>query len=90
MIRDIAVFTPEGTKADEVLEIINKNAGELMIKNRLFDVFTKTLEDGTKKTSYAYRIIFQSYEKTLSDDEVNAIMQKITDKMNAKKDWQVR
>ncbi len=90
MIRDIAVFTPEGTKADEVLEIINKNAGELMLKNRLFDVFTKTLEDGTKKTSYAYRIIFQSYEKTLSDDEVNAIMQKITDKMNAKKDWQVR
>jgi phenylalanyl-tRNA synthetase beta subunit len=90
MIRDIAVFTPEGTKSEELLNIINKEAGSLMLKNRLFDVFTKTFEDGTKKTSYAYRIIFQSYEKTLSDEEVNSIMQKITDKMNTKKDWQVR
>ena len=90
MIRDIAVFTPEGTKEDEVLSIINKEAGELMIKNRLFDVFTKTFEDGTKKTSYAYRIIFQSYDRTLTDDEVNSIMTKITEKMNKNSGWQVR
>ena len=90
MIRDIAVFTPEGTKPEEVFSIIEKEASELMIKNRLFDVFTKTLPDGVIKTSYAYRIIFQSYERTLTDDEVNKIMTKITEKMNAKSDWQVR
>ena len=90
MIRDIAVFTPEGTKPEEVFEIISKEAGTLMIKNRLFDVFTKKLEDGSSKTSYAYRLIFQSYERTLTDDEVNSIMQKITDKMNANNGWQVR
>jgi phenylalanyl-tRNA synthetase beta subunit len=90
MIRDIAVFTPENTKPEEVFEIISKEAGTLMIKNRLFDVFTKKLEDGSSKTSYAYRLIFQSYERTLTDDEVNSIMQKITDKMNANNGWQVR
>ncbi|MFA6430389.1 MAG: phenylalanine--tRNA ligase beta subunit-related protein [Candidatus Paceibacterota bacterium] len=90
MIRDIAVFTPEGTKSEEVFEIISKEAGDLMIKNRLFDVFTKKFEDGSSKTSYAYRLIFQSYERTLTDDEVNSIMQKITDKMNANNGWQVR
>lgn len=90
MIRDIAVFTPEGTKSEEVFSIIEKDATELMIKSRLFDVFTKTFEDGSKKTSYAYRLIFQSYERTLTDDEVNAIMIKITEKMNAKKGWNVR
>ncbi|MDD4803830.1 MAG: phenylalanine--tRNA ligase beta subunit-related protein [Candidatus Pacebacteria bacterium] len=90
MIRDIAVFTKEGTKPEEVFEIISSEAGELMIKNRLFDVFTKNFPDGTSKTSYAYRLVFQSYEKTLSDDEVNVIMQRITDKMNAKDGWQVR
>jgi phenylalanyl-tRNA synthetase beta subunit len=90
MIRDVAVFTPEGTSAEEVLEIINKEGGDLMIKNRLFDVFTKTFEDGSKKTSYAYRIIFQSYEKTLSDTEVNTIMERITNKMNTNKGWLVR
>lgn len=90
IIRDIAVFTPEGTKAEEVFSIISSEAGELMIKNRLFDVFTKKFPDGISKTSYAYRLIFQSYEKTLSDEEINLIMQKITDKMNFKDGWQVR
>jgi phenylalanyl-tRNA synthetase beta subunit len=90
MIRDIAVFTKEGTKAEEVFEIISKEAGDLMIKNRLFDVFTKKFPDGSAKTSYAYRLVFQSYEKTLSDEEVNKIMQNITDKMNAIDGWQVR
>jgi len=90
MIRDIAVFTPEDTKPEEVFEIISKEAGDLMIKNRLFDVFTKKFEEGLSKTSYAYRLIFQSHERTLTDDEVNSIMQKITDKMNANNGWQVR
>jgi phenylalanyl-tRNA synthetase beta chain len=90
MIRDIAVFTPEGTKADELFSIIQKEAGELMVKNKLFDVFTKTLSDGKIMTSYAYRLVFQSYDKTLTDEEVNRIMAKITEKMNANTGWQVR
>ncbi len=90
MIRDIAVFTPEGTKSEEVFSIIEKEVGELVIKSRLFDVFTKAFPDGAKKVSYAYRLIFQSYERTLTDDEVNAIMTKITEKMNKKTGWQVR
>jgi len=90
MIRDIAVFTPEGTKAEDVFLVIQKEVGELMIKNRLFDVFTKTLEEGIKKTSYAYRLIFQSYDRTLTDEEVNSIMKKITEKMNNNSGWQVR
>jgi len=90
MIRDIAVFTPEGIKEEDVFSVIKNEAGELVIKSRLFDVFTKTFEDGTKKTSYAYRLIFQSYDRTLTDEEVNAIMTKITEKMNANTGWQVR
>ncbi|MFA5652211.1 MAG: phenylalanine--tRNA ligase subunit beta [Candidatus Paceibacterota bacterium] len=90
MIRDIAVFTPEKTKPVDVFSVIEKEAGELMIKSRLFDVFAKTMDDGIIKTSYAYRLIFQSYKKTLSDEEINAIMEKITAKMNAKTGWQVR
>ena len=90
MIRDVAVFTPIETKADEVFETIKTEAGELLIKNRLFDVFTKKFEDGSQKTSYAYRLVFQSYEKTLTDLEVNGIMDNITNKLNSKAGWQVR
>jgi phenylalanyl-tRNA synthetase beta subunit len=28
-----------------------------------------------KKISYAFRLVFQSYEKTLTDDEVNEMME---------------
>ncbi len=90
MIRDIAVFTPEGTKAEDVFSIIQNEAGELMTKSRLFDVFTKSFPDGKTMTSYAYRLIFQSHDRTLTDDEMNTIMTKITEKMNANAGWQVR
>ena len=90
MIRDVAVFVPEGVDQKEVFDLILKEAGSLVVKSRIFDVFTKKFPDGTAKTSYAFRLVFQSYEKTLSDDEVNQIMEKVTEKLNSNLGWQVR
>ncbi|MFO0718412.1 MAG: phenylalanine--tRNA ligase subunit beta [Candidatus Paceibacterota bacterium] len=90
VLRDIAVFVPEDVSAVEVIAVIVENASDLLVQSSLFDVFTKKLEDGTSKTSYAYNLVFQSQEKTLSDDEVNMIMEKVTNELNAKKGWQVR
>ena len=46
------------------------------------------------QVSYAFRLVFQSYERTLTDGEVNEIMTKITNKIKDKKTnsigWQVR
>ncbi len=89
-VRDVAVFTPEQVNAEEVFAIIKNEAGNLMVRNKLFDVFTKTFPDGNKKTSYAYRLIFQSYDHTLSEEEINNVMKKITDKLNSQLNWQVR
>jgi phenylalanyl-tRNA synthetase beta subunit len=89
-LRDIAVFTPEGTEQTEPLTIIQKEAGAYLARHMLFDVFTKQFPDGTKKTSYAFRMVFQSYERTLTEEEINDIMKRITDAMNAKEGWQVR
>ncbi|OGI98206.1 hypothetical protein A3H53_03615 [Candidatus Nomurabacteria bacterium RIFCSPLOWO2_02_FULL_40_10] len=83
--RDIAVFVSENVKSAEVSKIIKENMGDMVIKGpELFDEFKK---DG--KISYAFRLVFQSYERTLTDTEVNEIMNKITDKIKAK-GWQVR
>lgn len=90
VLRDIAVFVPDGVKETDVFEIITAQAGELLVQTKLFDVFQKTLEDGTKKTSYAFRLVFQSQEKTLSDEEVNTIMEKVTAELNGHSEWQVR
>jgi phenylalanyl-tRNA synthetase beta subunit len=54
-------------------EIIEKNAGDLLaLPPRLVDEYKK--ED---KISYAYRMVFQSKERTLTDEEVNGYMEKI-------------
>jgi phenylalanyl-tRNA synthetase beta chain len=89
ILRDIAVFVPQNISDKEVLDLIKREAGKdedsLLVKERLFDTFEKG-----EKVSYAFRLVFQSYEKTLSDDVVNVIMEKITKTLNSQKDWQVR
>ena len=89
-LRDIAVFVPSDISALEVLDVIKSVGGDLLVREKLFDVFEKNFEDGTKKTSYAFRLVFQSQEKTLSDEEVNCCMDKITEILNNKEGWVVR
>jgi len=84
ILRDIAIWVPENTKSIDVLELIKNNAGELLIRAGLFDEFKK---DG--KVSFAFNLVFQSDDKTLTDDEINQIMKKIATEMEAN-DWEVR
>jgi phenylalanyl-tRNA synthetase beta chain len=84
-VRDIAVWTEgEGNEA-EIEKIIEKYAGNLLKRVSLFDIFSK---DG--KTSYAYRFVLQSMTKTLEENEINEIVNKITEEMNGKGGWTVR
>lgn len=82
--RDIALWVPEETSASEVMEVIDTNAGTLRVRTTLFDEFKK---DG--KVSYAFRLVFQSQKKTLTDSEVNAIMDGITTATD-ERGWTVR
>lgn len=86
IMRDIAVWVPNEVAGSEVLKIIKENIGDLLIKEpELFDEFKKD-----DKTSYAFRLIFQSYDRTLTDMEINEIMIKITNKIKNNDGWQVR
>lgn len=84
-LRDIALFVPENVESAEVANVIAKKAGELLVRLDLFDVFKK---EG--RVSYAFRLVFQSLEKTLSDDEVNKVMEKVTVTLISESGWQVR
>ncbi len=90
IVRDIAVFVPATVKQSELETIIDTYAGELMVRRDLFDVFTKKNPDGVEKTSYAFRMVFQSIERTLTDAEIQTIMEKITEVMNGNSGWEVR
>ena len=75
--RDIAVWVREDTESDVLFNIYKELGSDLLVKDpELVDKFQK---DG--KVSYAYRLVFQSYERTLRDEEVNEIMEKINKKI---------
>ncbi len=94
-VRDIAVFVPgEKGQEDMVLDTITsalKTIGKelLLVRSTLFDVFTKSKEGEPVKTSYAYRLVFQSYEKTLSEEEIVSCMNAVT-KALTEKGFEVR
>jgi phenylalanyl-tRNA synthetase beta chain len=73
MSRDIAFFVSDDlNKGEEDIENIIKEevSKQPLIENYFrFDIFKK---DG--KTSYAYRFVFQSYEKTLTEEETKNII----------------
>lgn len=83
IIRDIAVLMPNETDKKELEDILEK--AELLAREpRLVDVYQKDYQ-----TSYAYRLVFQSDEKTLTDDEVVPIMEVLYEKIKGKS-WEVR
>ncbi|MEI6280705.1 MAG: phenylalanine--tRNA ligase subunit beta, partial [bacterium] len=84
--RDIAVWVPDSVGSNEVFKVIKDNAGDMVVRGpELFDEFKK---EG--KVSYAFRMVFQSFERTLTDTEINEVMTQITNKIKENNDWQVR
>jgi hypothetical protein len=83
--RDIAVFVPIRTKVIEVLDIIENTAGKLLVDTDLFDIY-----EAEDKKSFAFHLVFQSQEKTLSDKEINGIMDKIIKALEGNLEWEVR
>lgn len=69
IVRDIAMWVDEGIDIKDVEGLLSEKAGPLRIRTTLFDEFKK---DG--KVSYAFRLVFQSNEKTLTDNEINTVM----------------
>ena len=85
IVRDIAVFVPLNEKVENVLDIIENTAGKLLVETDLFDIY-----ENNERKSLAFHLIFQSTEKTLTDEDVNAIMEKIFETIEANDDWEVR
>ncbi len=82
--RDIALWVSDETAVESVIEVIDQSAGELHVLTTQFDEFSK---DG--RTSYAFRLVFQSHEKTLTDEMVNADMEAVYEAVK-NEGWEVR
>jgi phenylalanyl-tRNA synthetase beta chain len=84
VLRDIALWAPPGTDVGFTKSNIEKEAGDLLARCDLFDTFEK---EG--RTSYAFRLVFESMERTLTDEEINGIMEKISAALT-KKGYEIR
>ncbi len=78
IVRDVAAWFPAAVDEKKIATLIQNEAGELCVKISLFDTFTKG-----DKTSLAFRLIFQSFDRTLTDDDANAAMEKVYSKLKA-------
>ena len=84
IVRDIAFWAPVDVDDGPTMSIIEKNAGELLARLDQFDRFEK---EG--RVSLAFRLVFQSMERTLTDEEINGVMAGIVEALT-KAGYEVR
>ena len=73
--KDIAIMIDKDITSDEISKVIKKAGGNLLVAQEIFDVYTNAVL-GNKK-SIAYSLTFGSNTKTLTDDEINPVLDKI-------------
>lgn len=74
--RDMAFVAKAEVSAAEITDIISKAGGRLLKEVRLFDVYQgKQIEAGYK--SVAFSLLYQAEDRTLTDEEVNKLHDKI-------------
>lgn len=74
--RDMALLLDDAILVQEIEDIILKQGGKMVEKVKLFDVYKgKQIPEGKK--SVAYSILYRLENKTLTDEEVNKVHDKI-------------
>lgn len=85
--KDCAFVVDKSITAGEIIEVIKKSGGKLLTNVDIFDVYTGE-NVGENEKSIAFKLQFMDQTKTLTDDEVmevfNKIIEDVTSKLNAK------
>ncbi len=76
IIKDMAFIMSKDDEAKEVLDIIKKSGGRLLTDINIFDVYEGE-NVGNNEKSIAYSLTFNDNTKTLTDEEVNTLFEKI-------------
>lgn len=76
MARDLALIVDQDVAVADIERVIAKNAGKMFQGVTLFDVYSgKQVDEGKK--SLAFNLVFQSNDRTLTDEETDAAVQKV-------------
>jgi len=83
LVRDLALVADKSVAAADIEAAIEKRAKSLLSGISLFDVYEGE-KVGEGKRSLAYSLSFSAPDRTLTDDEVNQMIDKILGDLNAK------
>ncbi|HHW69027.1 MAG TPA: phenylalanine--tRNA ligase subunit beta [Tenericutes bacterium] len=87
--KDLAFIFNENVLSADVERIIRKTAGKLLSNLELFDLYTgENVRENEK--SLAYSLMFTDHNKTLVEDEVNQIINKIIKEVENKLNGRLR
>lgn len=76
-LRDISFVVDKSVSLNNYFEIVREYAGNLAEEVKLLDRYENAKKFGEGKVSYTFRIVYCSPERTLTNEEVNVIQDKI-------------
>ena len=87
--KDLAFIVDKNVTSEEVEKLIKKSGSRMLTNIEVFDVYTGENVDKDKK-SIAYKLTFTDMDKTLTDEEVMNVFNKIIDDVTSKMDAKLR
>ena len=81
--KDIALVVDKKSVLKDIEKVIKSAGGSLLTNIEVFDVYTG-VGVGIDKKSIAYSLTFSDMKKTLTDEEINGLMDKIIDAVSKK------
>ena len=88
--RDLAVVVDEGVGVGSMLDELTRAGGKLLESARLFDVYRNALQLGPNAKSVAFSLSFRASDRTLTDGEIAAQMDKILKALETRFDAKLR
>jgi len=82
MQRDISIVVANELPASNLITTIEEQAGSLLENLKLFDVY-RSEQLGADKKSIALSLTYRSNERTLTDDEVTELHEKVVDALHS-------
>ena len=87
--KDVAFVVDKNIISKDIEKVIKNASGSLLIDIEVFDVYTGSNVADDKK-SIAYSLTFNDSKKTLTDEEVNNLMEKVIENVSKKFSAEIR
>ncbi len=78
IVRDISFVVNKSVAVNDYYDMVRDIVGNLIEEMKLVDTYENAKKFGEGKVSYTFRIVYRSTERTLTNEEVNVLHEKLT------------